>query len=155
MNLIHHRLLGVLALTSLTAALACGGSNATGPGGDQSAAQRNALTQAESQWTAAGIHDYNYDFVRNQFGQHDSVQVQVRTDQVTLSKSYLTGQATAIGTAIPDLFSAIDDAISAGLTVGVTYDPQFGYPTHGSINPTVSTPAGGTSWTVVNFTRVP
>lgn len=150
MSPIRHRLLGLLALTSIAGAIACGGSNSTAPAAPD---QRAALTKAQAQWDAAAVHDYNYDFVRDQFGQHDSVQVQVRNDQVTLATSYLSKQATSVGTGIPDLFSTLDDAISTGLTVGVTYDPQLGYPARGNV--TTTTPGGGTSWKVVNFARVP
>jgi ABC-type glycerol-3-phosphate transport system substrate-binding protein len=149
----HHRLFGVLALASLAGTLACGGSDSTAPG--QTTDQSAALTQAESQWSAAGVHDYNYDLVSDRFGQHDSVQVQVRVDELTLSKSYLTGQTSTVGQTVPDLFSVLDDAISAGLTVSAVYDAQLGYPARASVNPPTSTPAGGLAWKIVNFARVP
>lgn len=152
MTRIHHRLIGVLALTSILGALACGGSDSTSPG--TSTDQRTALTQAESQWTAAGIHNYNYDFISDRLGQHDSVQVQVRADQLTLSQSYLTGQTSSVGETIPDLFSAVDDALNIGLPVTITYNQQLGYPARGQLNQGSSS-ATSVSWQVVNFTQLP
>lgn len=150
---IHHRLFGALAVASIAGALACGGSETTAPSTppvDQSA----ALTSAESQWNAAGVHDYNYDLVSDRFGQHDSVQVQVRGDQVALSTSYLTKQASTLGQAVPDLFSNLEDALATGLNVSVTYDTQLGYPARASVYPPTTTAANGIGWQVVNFARV-
>lgn len=143
-------LLAIAALPALLGVLACGGSTA-----EPITVDRTALLHAELQWNAAAVHNYNYDLVTSFAASHDSVQVQVRNDQVTLSKSYLTGQASPAGTTIPDLFSSVDAAITSGLKVQVSYDPQFGYPADGMVSAQYNTPAGPSTWTIVQFARLP
>lgn len=139
----------IIALPVLLGAIACGGSATDPISGD-----RTALLQAESQWNASGVRDYNYDLVTSFAASHDSVQVQVRNNQVTLSESYLTGQTTPAGTTIPDLFSSVDAAITSGLKVQVIYDPQLGYPANGMISAQYNTPAGPSSWSIVHFVHL-
>ena len=83
------------------------------------------------------------------------MQVQVRGDQVTLSKSYLSGQTSPAGETVPGLFSAIDAAITSGLKVDVAYDAQLGYPATGTVASQVNTPGGPSTWRMVSFARVP
>lgn len=142
-------LLVALTLPVLLGATACGGTT------EPTSATRIALQHAEAQWSAAGIHDYDYDLVTDHLGQHDSVQVQVRNDQLTLSTSYLSGEASPAGGTMPELFAAVDDAISSGLYVEVTYDPQLGYPALGSVSAQLDSPAGPSTWEIYNFARVP
>ena len=144
------RLLAIVALPVMLGALGCGGSAADPVSGD-----RTALLHAEAQWSAAAIHNYNYDLVTSFAAAHDSVQVQVRSDQVALSKSYLSGQTSPAGETVPGFFTAVDDAIVSGLSVQVSYDPQLGYPAIGSVGSKISTPAGPSTWRIVNFTRLP
>jgi len=143
-------LLAIAALPALLGAIACGGSTTDPVSGD-----RTALLHAEAQWNAAAIHNYDYDLVTSFAASHDSVQVQVRNDQVSLSKSYLTGQASPAGTTIPELFSSVDAAITSGLKVQVVYDPQLGYPADGMVSAQYNTPGGPSSWMIVHFARLP
>jgi len=143
-------LLVIAALPALLGTVACGGSTADPITGD-----RTALLHAEAQWDAAAVHNYDYDLVTSFAASHDSVQVQVRNDQVSLSKSYLTGQASPAGTTIPELFSSVDAAITSGLKVQVVYDPQLGYPANGMVSAQYNTPAGPSSWMIVQFARLP
>lgn len=145
-----HFLLAIAALPALLGGVACGGST-TGP----VFADRTALLHAESQWSAAAIHDYDYDLVTSFAAAHDSVQVQVRGGQIVLSQSYLSGRASSAGKTVPGLFSAIDAAITSGMRVDVAYDPQLGYPATGTISSQINTPGGPSSWRMVNFARMP
>lgn len=138
-----------IGLVIALGAVACSGTT------DPMASDRVALTRATSQWNAAGVHDYNYDLVTSFGAAHDSVQVQVRADQVTLSKSYVSGQISPAGETIPGLLAAVDDAITSGLKVHITYDPQLGYPAAGTVASRINTPAGPSSWKISNFARVP
>lgn len=142
-------LLALATLPALLAAAACGGSTTDPISGD-----RTALLQAESRWNSSGVRDYDYDLVTSFAASHDSVQVEVRNNQVTLSESYLTGQTSPAGTTIPDLFGSVDAAIVSGLKVQVIYDPQLGYPANGMISAQYNTPAGPSSWSIVHFVHL-
>lgn len=145
----HRTPLRAFTIAVAFGSLACGGS-ATEP----TSSEQVALQRAEAEWNAAGVQSYDFDLVTSFAAAHDSVQVQVRNDQVTQSTSYLPGRTTT-GKAIPDLFASVDTAIVSGLKVDVSYDPQLGYPATGTISAQYNTPAGPSSWRVVNFTPVP
>lgn len=141
--------LTLAAVLALCAVAACN-ENTTDP----NANVRTALQQAESQWSTAAIHNYNFDMVTNDYnGVHDSAQVQVRADSITSATSYLSGQTATNVETVSQLFADLDYALASGVPIQVAFDKQLGYPSYGAV--LANSPAGGANWQIVNFTRLP
>ena len=94
-------------------------------------AARRALAAAKARWRNAGLSAYSFRFVRycecdESFGGPFDVRV---VDERVLDFRRAGVQADlAAATTISELFVAIAAAIDRGVSVTVTYDPQFGYP---------------------------
>lgn len=109
------------------------GACATAPAARPSA----AATPQETQWRAAALADYRYDFEQQCFclrEQTQPVTVEVRGGRVTRVVSRETGQEVARGEnlrwhTVPGLFQLAADARGNGSEPRVTYDPRLGYPT--------------------------
>lgn len=146
-----HRSISVAAAALMVISAAACNDSTTDPNSNV----RNALQQAEAQWSAAGIHNYNYDMVTNDYvGTHDSAQVQVRGDSIVSATSYISSQpATGVET-VNQLFADLDYAVSVGVPVQVAFDQQLGYPTYGALL-VINSPAGGANWQIVHFTKLP
>jgi hypothetical protein len=109
---------------------------------------RSDLEQARTRWAERGPSSYSITVARSCFCAIESIQPVIVTvaDGLIVSRIYLSSLDTVpaeIAAAYPDvpqLFDIIDAAIDQGAAhVDVTYDPDFGYPTHVFIDQAANT----------------
>lgn len=118
----------LVCLAVLASLAACDGSSstsATGVGLD--------LSIHKAQWAKRGFHDYTYDYVNAGALGRANVHVTVRADTVASLIDATTGVAPEFPLSVPTidtLFEIAGAALRAKhMTVGLEFDPQFGYPT--------------------------
>ena len=122
---------------------ACGGD------GPLSVAAQVELTQHEALWHQRGFHSYDFDLVKQQFGQTYNLHVSVRADSVDGIIDNETGLPPVFqvsATTVDDVFTNANGAVTnKQLRVSLEFDEQFGYPTLYAVSSVQSTPAGPSS----------
>ncbi len=122
---------------------------------DPTATQLSALSRAEAQWNAAGLHSYSFDIAERSVWFDDSLHVEVRADTVFRVTSYVAIPFTARPGTIPELFKQIRIALANGAAATATYDNRLGYPTY--VNAPDPPHRADTAWraSVGNVTPLP
>jgi hypothetical protein len=91
-------------------------------------AARKALVAAQDRWSTAGPAKYSMSWTYDGCSQH-SAKVTVKGDAATIKGRWQAAcEADPVRPTVPDLFSAIGQALADNRSVTATYDKKLGYP---------------------------
>jgi len=142
----------VVSLVIAGALAACGGD------GPLSVAAQVELTQHEALWHQREFHSYDFDLVKQQFGQTNNLHVSVRADSVDHIVDNDTGLPPVFpvgALTVDDVFADANGAIThKNLHVSLEFDEQYGYPTLYTVSSIQNNPGGPFSAALSNLVPV-